>query len=285
MEDSGGVGGGGGSSSSPPAVGGAEVDQMKKKSRKSDVENKSKRKLKTASQLEALEKTFSEEPYPSEAIRARISEQLGLTDRQLQMWFCHRRVKERKGLSGNRQRKDSPLPSTAPSGEEMEAASEACRKQSPASASRSNSHGTDPRPRDFSTSEVAVPRTSADRSTMERYYEPSRSVAEVRAMSLVEELLEEPLREDGPILGVEFDPLPPDAFAEPMRTTAIVVHQTALAQHFEANMYDQYDLKSIKSKCLSRNKWSGKRRSLFRHQMQQTLNTNHKYSSRSQSDC
>ncbi|CAN1354827.1 Homeobox-DDT domain protein RLT1 [Linum perenne] len=125
------------------------------------------------------------------------------------MWFCHRRVKERKGLSGNRQ----------PSGEEMEAASEACRKQSPASASRSNSHGTDPRPRDFSTSEVAVPRTSADRSTMERYYEPSRSVAEVRAMSLVEELLEEPLREDGPILGVEFDPLPPDAFAEPMRKT------------------------------------------------------------------
>ena len=39
---------------------------------------------------------FPEEKYPSEAIRARLSIQLGLSNRQLKMWFCHRRLKERK---------------------------------------------------------------------------------------------------------------------------------------------------------------------------------------------
>jgi hypothetical protein len=32
----------------------------------------------------------------------------------------------------------------------------------------------------------------------------------------VEAQLGEPLREDGPILGMEFDPLPPDAFGTPI---------------------------------------------------------------------
>ncbi|CAN0896751.1 Homeobox-DDT domain protein RLT2 [Linum grandiflorum] len=277
MEDSGGARR---RSSSPPAAGGAEVDQTQNnhsnnKNKKPDVENKSKRKLKTAYQLEVLEKTYSEKPYPSEAVRVELSEQLGLTDKQLQMWFCHRRVKDRKGLTGNRQRKDSPSPKR----EEMEAASEACRKHSPAS------DYSPPHPRSLSTSEVAVLRNGADLSTAERYYEPRRSVAELRAMSFVEEQLEEPMREDGPVLGVEFDPLPPDAFSEPMRTTAIVMHETALARHLGANMYDQYDLKSIKQpKWLSRDQWSSKRRSLHKQQMQ-TVNTSYqKYNNGSESD-
>ncbi|XP_035844262.1 homeobox-DDT domain protein RLT1 [Helianthus annuus] len=39
---------------------------------------------------------FAAEMYPSEVTRAQLSESLGLTDRQLQMWFCHRRLKEKK---------------------------------------------------------------------------------------------------------------------------------------------------------------------------------------------
>jgi hypothetical protein len=39
---------------------------------------------------------------------------------------------------------------------------------------------------------------------------------ELRAIACVEAQLGEPLREDGPILGMEFDPLPPDAFGEPI---------------------------------------------------------------------
>ncbi|KAE7998345.1 hypothetical protein FH972_002900 [Carpinus fangiana] len=78
-----------------------------------EVENKTKRKMKTASQLEILEKTYAEEAYPSEALRAELSMKLGLSDWQLQMWFCHRRLKDRKGPQGKRQPEDSSV------GEEM----------------------------------------------------------------------------------------------------------------------------------------------------------------------
>ncbi|KAJ0593042.1 putative transcription factor homeobox-WOX family [Helianthus annuus] len=57
---------------------------------------KPKRQMKTPYQLEILEKTYGSEMYPSEVTRAQLSESLGLTDRQLQMWFCHRRLKEKK---------------------------------------------------------------------------------------------------------------------------------------------------------------------------------------------
>jgi hypothetical protein len=52
---------------------------------------------------------------------------------------------------------------------------------------------------------------------MRRYYDSSpQSVMELRAIACVEAQLGEPLREDGPILGMEFDPLPPDAFGTPI---------------------------------------------------------------------
>lgn len=38
----------------------------------------------------------AEDSYPNETKRAELSVQLNLTDRQLQMWFCHRRLKDRK---------------------------------------------------------------------------------------------------------------------------------------------------------------------------------------------
>jgi len=61
-----------------------------------------KRVMKTPYQLEVLERTYTEDPYPNEATRVELSVNLGLTDRQLQMWFCHRRLKDRK-LPGKRQ--------------------------------------------------------------------------------------------------------------------------------------------------------------------------------------
>lgn len=47
----------------------------------------------------------SEDRYPAEAVRAELSSQLNLSDKQLQMWFCHRRLKDRKG-------KDEDSPNT-----------------------------------------------------------------------------------------------------------------------------------------------------------------------------
>lgn len=40
---------------------------------------------------------MTEDRYPAEAVRAELSTQLNLSDKQLQMWFCHRRLKDRKG--------------------------------------------------------------------------------------------------------------------------------------------------------------------------------------------
>ncbi len=39
----------------------------------------------------------AEDRYPVESVRAELSAQLNLSDKQLQMWFCHRRLKDRKG--------------------------------------------------------------------------------------------------------------------------------------------------------------------------------------------
>ncbi|XP_062230411.1 uncharacterized protein LOC133928191 [Phragmites australis] len=55
-----------------------------------------KRVMKTPYQLEVLERTYSEDLYPNETKRAELSVKLRLTDKQLQMWFCHRRLKDRK---------------------------------------------------------------------------------------------------------------------------------------------------------------------------------------------
>ena len=40
----------------------------------------------------------AEDSYPNEMMQVELSVQLGLTDRQLQMWFCHCRLKDWKNL-------------------------------------------------------------------------------------------------------------------------------------------------------------------------------------------
>lgn len=150
----------------------------------------------------------SVEAYPSEALRAELSAKLGLSDRQLQMWFCHRRLKDRKGpSSGKRQPKDSPAR------EEMavaEVGNELGSGSGSASSLLAESRRVVGRPG------VAVARMGGDVAVMSRYYEPQQTIAELRAIAFVEAQLGEPLREDGPILGMEFDSLPPDAFGAPI---------------------------------------------------------------------
>lgn len=139
---------------------------------------------------------------------------LGLSDRQLQMWFCHRRLKDRKGTPVKRPRR-------AGGGEEMpvgdlgnEHASGSGSGQSPFG------HAAEPRravPRHWVRGLRAGAGGRGDMPVMaKRYYESQQSIAELRALAFVEAQLGEPLREDGPILGMEFDTLPPDAFGAPI---------------------------------------------------------------------
>uniref|UniRef100_A0A5B7APH5 Homeobox domain-containing protein n=1 Tax=Davidia involucrata TaxID=16924 RepID=A0A5B7APH5_DAVIN len=63
-------------------------------------EKNKKRRLKTASQVEALEKFYNENKYPPESMKLQIAESLELTEKQISGWFCHRRLKDKKLLDG-----------------------------------------------------------------------------------------------------------------------------------------------------------------------------------------
>lgn len=154
------------------------------------------------------------EQYPSESLRAELSAKIGLSDRQLQMWFCHRRLKERKVQpgSGKRARKEEEqLPVMAPP------------PVLPPAISHDTLLAAVPVPiRGAHRAASAVPRLGP-----QRYYEPPMmgppvpartplTDAGLRAIRFVERQLGEPLRSDGPILGTDFDPLPPGAFGAPL---------------------------------------------------------------------
>ena len=150
------------------------------------------------------------ETYPSESTRAELSEKLGLTDRQLQMWFCHRRLKDKKEPA-KKPRKVVPAPALPDSPiDELRVVAEPGSDYASGSGSGSSPFG------DVGLRNAAPRSVGDDMPMMRRYYETSRSVMELRAIACVESQLGEPLREDGPILGIEFDPLPPDAFGAPI---------------------------------------------------------------------
>lgn len=160
---------------------------------------------------------YAVEMYPSEATRAELSDKLGLTDRQLQMWFCHRRLKDKKESGGGAAAMKPHTPVsvgkkrlTESPGDELMAAVEpnSARGSDSASASGSGS-GSGSSQFDNGDDTPMVPA---------RYFESPRTIMERRVIACVEAQLGEPLREDGPILGVEFDELPPGAFGAPIGT-------------------------------------------------------------------
>lgn len=229
----------GGGADAGGGEGGGGGDAEKKKPVEGEG-GKSKRKMKTASQLEILEKTYAVEPYPSEAIRIELSGQLGLSDRQLQMWFCHRRLKDRKGPS-KRQRKDSPAAAAEPMLVGVDAANEL--PYGSVAGSSSFASAVDPW-RAAPRVGTAVARITGDYSVVKRHYEPETSLAQRHAIAFVEAQLGEPLREDGPILGMDFDPLPPGAFGTPIGGAVMGQHKQT-GRSFEAK-YDRSDAKSVK---------------------------------------
>ncbi|CAI0408031.1 unnamed protein product [Linum tenue] len=183
-------------------------------------QSKPKRQMKTPFQLETLEKAYASETYPTEVTRLELSQKLGLTDRQLQMWFCHRRLKDRreekkeekKDITPAKKPRKAPPPLPDSPVEELKLA-----VPDPGSDYGSGSgSGSSP----YMDSRKMV----VDDVPMSRgYFDPSpQSAMELRAIACVEAQLGEPLREDGPIVGVEFDALPPDAFGAPI---AAVVEQ------------------------------------------------------------
>lgn len=166
--------------------------------------------------------------HPSETLRAEMSVKTGLSDRQLQMWFCHRRLKDRKLPPTRRQRRDeeslplTPPPPVLPPQNDMPSS------ESGGAGLSSSPYGSSVESRRaVSRAAAVVSRIGADMSAVGRqYYDPvlppppthlnRLTMAELRILASVEAQLGEPLRQDGPGLGVEFDPLPPGAFGAPI---------------------------------------------------------------------
>ncbi|KAJ4970480.1 hypothetical protein NE237_003579 [Protea cynaroides] len=59
-------------------------------------EKNKKRRLKTPAQVEALEKFYNEHKYPSESMKSQLADEIGLSEKQISGWFCHRRLKDKK---------------------------------------------------------------------------------------------------------------------------------------------------------------------------------------------
>uniref|UniRef100_A0A1J3FYR7 Homeobox protein 10 n=1 Tax=Noccaea caerulescens TaxID=107243 RepID=A0A1J3FYR7_NOCCA len=233
---------------------------------KASAENSKKRKLKTPIQVMALENFYNEHKYPSEEMKANLAEQVGLTEKQVSGWFCHRRLKDKRSVKedvnigsqdrssvvlqdrGSGLRQDScgstkqtdylnPKPREVESqrlyegsymgnadGEEDSTSSE--RSSSLHKNLVSSKDGV--RERDVEGSRYAAQNEVIQHPQAMRSYgynKPSgylkvKGETENVAITAVKRQLGRQYREDGPPLGVEFDPLPPGAF-EP-QTNVIV---------------------------------------------------------------
>ncbi|XP_010919381.1 homeobox-DDT domain protein RLT2 isoform X1 [Elaeis guineensis] len=219
----------------------------------------SKRQMKSPYQLELLEKTYAVETYPSEALRVELSAKTGLSDRQLQMWFCHRRLKDRKFPPAKRQRKEEEPAAAAAGGDAMMGSGAAPVGSSSNPFAGGLGSGGETR-KAVSRAAAAVSRIGAEMpSAGRRYYEPPPglllqhtppaqplplSMSELRVIASVEAQLGEPLREDGPILGVEFDPLPPGAFGAPI---AMTPQQKQPLRPYDGKLFERHDGKVIKA--------------------------------------
>ncbi|VFQ58861.1 unnamed protein product [Cuscuta campestris] len=193
---------------------------------------KPKRQMKTPFQLETLEKVYAMETYPAEAIRAELSVKLGLTDRQLQMWFCHRRLKDKKEAAGVAAMKPRVGPNDGVSGKRS--FTESIREEvaiTEVGTDRRSGSGSGSGSSQFDNGR-AMP------SAPMRYYESPRAAKERKIIACIESQLGEPLRKDGPILGVEFDELPPGAFGAPIGPMA---HREHYRHSYDTNLFGPYE--------------------------------------------
>lgn len=213
-----------------------------------------------------------ERKYPSEAMKMQLAESIGLTEKQVSGWFCHRRLKDKKLINGESQatvrqdrssgviqdrgsghRQDScgstkqgddknldtrEVESGRLTSKELSAADLTYehdshyagnynRTNDDSSGSSSSLRNIPPNhqngvPSDVATSRYLIPKFPTDIKGVKTRPGPSgflklKGRLENPAISAVKRQLGKHYREDGPPLGVEFDPLPPGAFESSMQ--------------------------------------------------------------------
>ncbi|KAH9741674.1 homeobox domain-containing protein [Citrus sinensis] len=249
-----------------------DSSEMHSEENKVSLEKNIKRRYKTPAQVMALEKFYNEHKYPTEEMKSQVAEQIGLTEKQVSGWFCHRRLKEKRlsvdeAFVGGRQDRSSGVIQDRGSG---------LRQDSCGSTKQGDYRSIEPREvqsrmlycHDFPATDLAYDRnqyaahaserddTSSESSSFlqdrlysesdkpyanetsrfvrqngdvtpvrcnigkSKEYKPSgylkvKGESENAAISAVKRQLGRHYREDGPPLGVDFDPLPPGAFESP----------------------------------------------------------------------
>ncbi|KAJ1388031.1 Homeobox-like domain superfamily [Sesbania bispinosa] len=212
--------------------------------------------------------TLKEHKYPTEEMKSELSAELGLTEKQISGWFCHRRLKDKRLLkdesaANGRQDRSSGVIQDRGSGLGQDSCgSSKYGDHKYLDPKEVESHGL--HNHDFPTADMTYGRmnhypenvsemddTSSESSFLQerfsqgqepydtepsRYLTPSRTLPplnpkgainmgykpsgylkvkgeiENAAITAVKKQLGRHYREDGPLLGVEFDPLPPGAF-------------------------------------------------------------------------
>ncbi|PRQ32821.1 putative transcription factor Homobox-WOX family [Rosa chinensis] len=249
-----------------------ESNEVHSEENKTSFDNK-KRVLKTPAQLTALEKFYNEHKYPTEEMKSQLAEELGLSEKQISGWFCHRRLKDKRlsrdeTYANGRQDRSSGVIQDRASGLGQDSCGSTkhgdYRYVDPREVESRRLSGYDFPPADLTrehrihyTERVSMDNTSSESSSslqdrfltqtedpydMEtsRYitdngvfsplntkgaenmgYKPSgylkvKGEIENAAITAVKRQLGRHFREDGPPLGVEFDPLPPGAFESPI---------------------------------------------------------------------
>ncbi|XP_040992798.1 homeobox-DDT domain protein RLT1-like isoform X2 [Juglans microcarpa x Juglans regia] len=244
---------------------------------KASMDKDRKRRLKTPAQVMALEKFYDDHKYPTEEMKSQLAEQIGLTEKQISGWFCHRRLKDKKLF------RDEACPSGRQdhSGAVIQDRGSGLVQDSCGSTKHGDYRHIDPREvesrrlyrNDFQAADLTyehathytgtvsgTDNTSSESSSSSqdrlfcqtedpddrensRYlthngviapinatsekvigYKPSgylkvKGEIENAAVTAVKRQLGRHYREDGPLLGVEFQPLPPGAFESPIRNT------------------------------------------------------------------
>ncbi|KAL3653328.1 hypothetical protein CASFOL_003009 [Castilleja foliolosa] len=201
-------------------------------------ENNKKRTVKTNAQVQALENFYNEHKYPPESMKLQFAVSIGLTEKQVSGWFCHRRIKDKRILnvstviqqdhvSGPRQ--DS-CGSTKQADDRNFDAREVESQRPTLHEYYRGPHNRMDDASSVSNSSLRnnmtnqgnlVPKFSTDTETGAKTrpgpagYLKVRGQSENNAITVVKRQLGNHYREDGPPLSVEFDLLPPGAF-EPL---------------------------------------------------------------------
>ncbi|XP_027330734.1 uncharacterized protein LOC113846537 isoform X5 [Abrus precatorius] len=247
-----------------------ESSELQSEENKVSMEKNKKRKLKTPAQVMALEKFYNVHKYPTEEMKVELAEELGLTEKQISGWFCHRRLKDKRlskdeTVANGRQDRSSGVIQDRGSGlgqdscgsskhadykyldpkeveshglynhefsvADMTHGRRNCYRENDSemddTSSESSSflqerlfpQGQDPydmEPSRYLTPNGALPPVNP-KGAINMGYKPSgylkvKGEIEHAAITAVKKQLGRHYHEDGPLLGVEFDPLPPGAF-------------------------------------------------------------------------